>query len=120
MPKAKSSASDRQAELRKNYLQAIENRESDLADTKSDEEAFVVLANVSAARDALLRSVRAGLSSNADQIEKAFKALQAANQNVEEGRRRAEKLVVLLNKLTSATSSAADLAKALERAKKDK
>lgn len=112
-----STADQRLMELRKNYLQAIENRETDLSDSKSEAEAFKVLSNVNAARDALLMAIRAGLSGNAAQIENAYKALVAGNNAVESARKAQEKLSALLRKLSGATSAATDLTKALAKKK---
>ena len=113
-----STTDQRLAELRKNYLQAIEHREADLADSKSDEEAFKVLANVGAARDALLAAIRAGLTGNAAAIESAYKALATGNQVIEAARKAQEKLTSLLKKLAGTTSAATDLAKALGKQNK--
>jgi len=113
-----STPDQRLAELRKNYLQSIENLESDLSDSKSDEEASKILANVGAARDALLEAIRAGLAANNAAIETAHKALVTGNHAVEAARKADEKLVALLKKLASATSAATNLAKALTKGKK--
>jgi hypothetical protein len=113
-----STADQRLTELRRNYLQAIENRAEDLADSKSKEEAIKIINNVNAARDALLEAIEAGLSGNAAAIEAAYKALAAGNQEIEAARKAQEKLVSMLKKLAGATSAATGLAKALGKANK--
>ncbi len=113
-----STGDERQEELRRNYLQAIENRHGDLADAKSDDEAFAVLDNITKAGNALMKSIKEGLEGNAPAIETVFKDLKSANDLVETGRKNAEKLASLFGKMKTATDSATGLATALEKAAK--
>jgi hypothetical protein len=106
-----STAAERLAVIQNNYNDALNNEPNDLANAKTAEDVTAIQANLANARSAYYAAIAAQLTMNGTNVEAAYAAAASAHAAVTKAREDAAALAVLLQKLTGATNTAADLLK---------
>ncbi len=102
-------AEERFQAVAENWFATMNGYYSDMAATKTVDDAKAVEANYRAAEIAYLAALEKGLKGDGDEVDAALDALKKANAAVKKSREKGEAIGKLLAKATAATEKATDL-----------